>query len=49
MPSHQVAAREQWAAAYRELRAEEKELTRRNDELARKRAALPWVPVKKPC
>ncbi|MGH3781746.1 MAG: DUF899 family protein, partial [Pseudonocardiaceae bacterium] len=47
MPSHQVATREQWAAAYRDLRAEEKELTRRNNELARTRQALPWVPVKK--
>ncbi len=47
MPSHQVAPREQWTAAYRELRAEEKELTRRNDERARKRQELPWVPVEK--
>ena len=45
MTSHQVGTREQWAAAYRELRAEEKELTRRNQALARKRQALPWVPV----
>jgi predicted dithiol-disulfide oxidoreductase (DUF899 family) len=45
MPSHQAGTREQWVAAYRELRSEEKELTRRNDELARKRQALPWVPV----
>ena len=47
MPLHQVATREQWAAAYRDLRTEEKELTRRNDEVARKRQALPWVPVEK--
>lgn len=47
MPTHQVATREQWALAYRELRAEEKELTRQGDEVARKRQALPWVPVRK--
>ncbi|MBV9060435.1 MAG: DUF899 domain-containing protein [Pseudonocardiales bacterium] len=45
MPSHRVGTREQWAAAYRQLRIEEKDLTRRNEELARKRQALPWVPV----
>ncbi|MGH3600314.1 MAG: DUF899 domain-containing protein [Pseudonocardiaceae bacterium] len=47
MTSHQVGTREQWAAAYAELRAEEKELTRRNAALACKRQALPWVPVEK--
>jgi predicted dithiol-disulfide oxidoreductase (DUF899 family) len=47
MPPHQVGTREQWAAAYRELRLEEKDLTRRNEELARKRQALPWVPVER--
>lgn len=45
MPSHQVGTREQWSTAYRALRAEEKELTRRGDEVARRREALPWVPV----
>jgi predicted dithiol-disulfide oxidoreductase (DUF899 family) len=47
MPSHQVGTHEQWAAAYRDLRAEEKELTHRNDEVAHKRQALPWVAVEK--
>jgi predicted dithiol-disulfide oxidoreductase (DUF899 family) len=45
MTSHQIATREQWTAAYAELRAEEKDLTRRSDALAHKRQALPWVPV----
>jgi predicted dithiol-disulfide oxidoreductase (DUF899 family) len=45
MTSHQIATREPWAGAYAELRAEEKDLTRRNDALARKRQDLPWVPV----
>jgi predicted dithiol-disulfide oxidoreductase (DUF899 family) len=39
--------REKWLAARIELLAEEKELTRRSDELARKRQALPRVPVEK--
>ena len=47
MASHQLGTREQWAAAYAQLRAEEKDLTRRNAALARKRQALPWVPVEK--
>ncbi|HEX5191643.1 MAG TPA: DUF899 domain-containing protein [Solirubrobacteraceae bacterium] len=45
MTSHQIATREQWRAEYEQLRAEEKDLTRRSDALARKRQALPWVPV----
>ena len=40
-----VGTREEWLAARTALLAEEKELTRRSDELARKRQALPWVPV----
>jgi predicted dithiol-disulfide oxidoreductase (DUF899 family) len=39
--------RQKWLAARIELLAEEKELTRRSDELAQKRQALPWVPVEK--
>ena len=45
MTSHETASREQWRAAYADVRAEEKELTRRNDALARKRQSLPWVPI----
>jgi len=37
----------EWLAARTALLAEEKEVTRRSDELARKRQALPWVPVDK--
>ncbi|WP_227979550.1 DUF899 domain-containing protein [Nocardia spumae] len=47
MPAHEVGTREQWRRAYEDLRAQEKALTRRNDELARDRRALPWVPVTK--
>jgi predicted dithiol-disulfide oxidoreductase (DUF899 family) len=45
MTQHRVGTQEAWQAARDELLAEEKELTRRNDELARKRRELPWVPV----
>jgi predicted dithiol-disulfide oxidoreductase (DUF899 family) len=44
---HNVATREEWLAARTALLEEEKELTRRSDELARKRQALPWVAVEK--
>jgi predicted dithiol-disulfide oxidoreductase (DUF899 family) len=39
--------REEWLAARLDLLAAEKELTRRGDELARKRRELPWVRVDK--
>ena len=45
MTQHKVGTQEEWQAARDELLAEEKELTHRNDELARKRRELPWVPV----
>jgi len=47
MTEHRIATQEEWHAARDELLAEEKELTRRGDELATKRRALPWVPVEK--
>jgi predicted dithiol-disulfide oxidoreductase (DUF899 family) len=42
-----VGTREAWLEARIALLAEEKELTHRSDELARKRQALPWVEVEK--
>jgi predicted dithiol-disulfide oxidoreductase (DUF899 family) len=42
-----VGTRDEWLAARVALLDEEKELTRRSDELARKRRELPWVPVEK--
>ena len=45
MSDHRVGTQEEWQAEREQLLAEEKELTRRSDELARKRRALPWVPV----
>lgn len=47
MTEHRVGTREEWLAERVELLAAEKELTRRNDELAARRRALPWVPVDK--
>ncbi len=45
MTEHRIATQEEWQAERDVLLGEEKELTRRNDELARKRRALPWIPV----
>jgi predicted dithiol-disulfide oxidoreductase (DUF899 family) len=45
MTEHRIGTQEQWRAQRDELLKEEKELTRRGDELARKRRELPWVPV----
>src|SRR3954469_25258784 len=47
MPEHNVGTQEEFDTARQELLAEEKELTRRSDELARKRQELPWVPIEK--
>ena len=44
---HAVGTREQWLKARLELYRAEKELTRRSDELAAQRQALPWVKVEK--
>jgi len=47
MTDHSTGTQEEWLAARLELLAAEKEHTRRGDELARMRAELPWVEVKK--
>jgi predicted dithiol-disulfide oxidoreductase (DUF899 family) len=44
---HQVVSREEWLAARLGLLKEEKELTRRSDELAQRRQELPWVRIDK--
>jgi predicted dithiol-disulfide oxidoreductase (DUF899 family) len=44
---HRIGTQEEWQAERDELLTQEKELTRRGDELARKRRELPWVPVEK--
>jgi predicted dithiol-disulfide oxidoreductase (DUF899 family) len=47
MAEPRIGTQEEWQAERDELLKEEKELTRRNDELAKKRQALPWVAVEK--
>ena len=47
MTEHRIGTQEEWQAERDALLTEEKELTRRSDELARKRRELPWVPVEK--
>jgi predicted dithiol-disulfide oxidoreductase (DUF899 family) len=47
MTEHRIGTQEEWKAERDALLAEEKELTRRGDELASKRRELPWVPVTK--
>ena len=44
---HTASTREDWLAARLELLEDEKELTRRSDDLARKRQQLPWVRLDK--
>jgi predicted dithiol-disulfide oxidoreductase (DUF899 family) len=47
MTKHMTGTREEWLAARLGLLKEEKELTRRSDEVARHRQELPWVRVDK--
>jgi len=47
MTTHRIGTHEEWQAQRDELLKDEKELTRRGDELASKRRELPWVPVDK--
>ena len=47
MTDHRIATQEEWQAERDELLKQEKELTRRGDELAAKRRELPWVAVEK--
>src|SRR4030081_1065848 len=44
---HNIVSKEEWIAARLGLLKEEKELTRRSDELARRRQELPWVRIDK--
>jgi predicted dithiol-disulfide oxidoreductase (DUF899 family) len=47
MTEHTTGTREEWLAARLALLAAEKQLTRRGDELARRRRELPWVAIEK--
>ena len=45
--THTTGTRQEWLAARLELLQAEKDLTRRSDELAERRQALPWVRIDK--
>jgi len=47
LTEHRIGTQEEWQAQRDELLKEEKELTRRGDELTAKRRELPWVAVEK--
>jgi predicted dithiol-disulfide oxidoreductase (DUF899 family) len=47
MTEHRIGTQQEWQAERDELLKEEKQLTRRSDELAEKRRELPWVRVEK--
>jgi predicted dithiol-disulfide oxidoreductase (DUF899 family) len=47
MTKHRTGTPEEWLAARLELLNQEKELTRRSDDLARMRQELPWVRIDK--
>ena len=47
MTKHRTGTRDEWWAERLELLEAEKELTRRGDELARRRQELPWVRIDK--
>jgi predicted dithiol-disulfide oxidoreductase (DUF899 family) len=47
MTKHTTGTRKDWLAARLELLEAEKDLTRRSDELARRRQKLPWVRIDK--
>ncbi len=47
MTEHKVGTQEEWAAAVNELHEREQELGKLDEELAKQRQDLPWVPVEK--
>jgi predicted dithiol-disulfide oxidoreductase (DUF899 family) len=47
VPNHKIGTHDEWLADRLELLKQEKELTKRSDELAQLRQELPWVPVEK--
>jgi predicted dithiol-disulfide oxidoreductase (DUF899 family) len=47
MTTHKTGTHKEWLAARLELLEAEKDLTRRSDELARRRQELPWVRIDK--
>ena len=48
MTTHTIGTRDEWLAARLDLLEAEKDVTRRSDELAQRRQALPWVRIDAP-
>jgi predicted dithiol-disulfide oxidoreductase (DUF899 family) len=47
MPEHTIGTREEWEVARAELAKLEAEQAAQNEEVKRRRLALPWVPLEK--
>jgi predicted dithiol-disulfide oxidoreductase (DUF899 family) len=47
MAKHKVGTQKEWAAAVKDLHEREQELGKLDEELAKQRQELPWVPVEK--
>ena len=47
MPNHEVGTQQEWAAARAELLERERELGELDEQIAKQRQELPWVPVEK--
>src|SRR6476620_10685950 len=47
MTNHKVVSRDEWTSERKKLLADEKELTHRSDELARRRQEVPWGRIDK--
>jgi predicted dithiol-disulfide oxidoreductase (DUF899 family) len=47
MTKHKVGTQDEWEAAVKELHEREQELGKLDEELAKQRQELPWVPVEK--
>ncbi len=47
LDNHRIVSREAWLQARKALLADEKELTRRRDQLSARRRDLPWVKIEK--
>src|SRR6201989_357515 len=47
MPEHKIGTREEWQAARDQLARLEAEQAEQNEEIKKKRLALPWAPVEK--
>src|ERR671931_1583614 len=47
MPTHKVGTKEEWDEARKRLREREEDLGKLDEEIAKERQELPWIPVEK--